>query len=441
MAAPPGSDVPASEPESGGISRMPRSRYDSRMPRTALIVDDSRTALAALGRLLKAQGIAVDTAESGPEALDFLRSNANPGVVFLDHMMPGMDGFQTLGALKTNFPTAAIPVVMYTSKEGDIYMGQALALGAVGVLRKPVDPVELAAILQRVDRLPASPIAVNTTGPGQPRAAVTGVVDVPNEFRSPAPPIESQPSGASARSTPPSAIGRAGGIGARLWPALLVLLLLPTTWYYQRFRQSERTRVELQNTIEQLQSEQQRLQAREAATATASPRVAPAPRDPPEARALLDALVWAINQSGQYAWNEEPLGDLRLNQVRELVARLGAAGFHGTVHLETHVGNFCLARDEQGGYRLPNDTSAFARCEVVIHPPALAKFLSQRQSPGFARYLAQQDGEGIVVTVVPYGNDRPLMAYPDPGSTQTAGDWNQVARLNQRVEVELVPAP
>ena len=88
------------------------------MPRSALIVDDSRTALTSLSRLLKGQGIATDMVESGPEALKFLRSN-NPGVIFLDHMMPGMDGFETLAALKSDARTAAIPVVMYTSREGD----------------------------------------------------------------------------------------------------------------------------------------------------------------------------------------------------------------------------------------------------------------------------------------------------------------------------------
>jgi len=77
------------------------------MPRSALIVDDSRTAQVALSRLLKEQGIAADTVESGPEALNYLRSNG-PGVIFLDHMMPGMDGFETLAALKSNTRTASI---------------------------------------------------------------------------------------------------------------------------------------------------------------------------------------------------------------------------------------------------------------------------------------------------------------------------------------------
>ena len=76
------------------------------MPRSALIVDDSRTALVTLSRLLSARGVRADTAESGPEALDYLRHNAHPGLIFLDHMMPGMDGFETLAALKRDARTA-----------------------------------------------------------------------------------------------------------------------------------------------------------------------------------------------------------------------------------------------------------------------------------------------------------------------------------------------
>src|SRR5438046_1285114 len=107
------------------------------LARTALVVDDSRVALLSLARLLKAQGLMVDTVESGPEALDYLRSNPPPVAIFLDHMMPGMDGFETLSALKHTPATAAVPVVMYTSKEGEAYLDEARARGAADVLQKP----------------------------------------------------------------------------------------------------------------------------------------------------------------------------------------------------------------------------------------------------------------------------------------------------------------
>ena len=101
----------------------------------ALIVDDSRLARTVLGRLLSEHGVAADMAESAELALDYLKHH-RPDVVFLDHNMPGIDGFQALDAIKTNPATATIPVMMYTSEAGEVYLGQARALGALGVLPK-----------------------------------------------------------------------------------------------------------------------------------------------------------------------------------------------------------------------------------------------------------------------------------------------------------------
>jgi len=404
------------------------------MPRSALIVDDSRTALAALSRLLKAQGLNVDTVESGPEAIDTLRNNAHIGMVFLDHMMPGMDGFETLALLKRNPGTADIPVVMYTSREGDAYMGQALALGAVGVLHKPVNPAELSAILHRVDRLrgsrpePAAPA-------GTPRAARTGVIDVPEEFRSP---LSSPAAPAGPRQPPvPTVHGR------RRWTTAMLALLaiavpVALAGFYQRYAHNDLQRKQLTEQVGRLQAE---LDA--ARTAMQDESDAEARRLPrrTETRALLDALSWALSLRGQYGFQEEPLNDTRLSLVRELIARLSTAGFRGMVRLETHVGEFCVVRDDQGGFRLPPDATAFARCEVLSYPLSQADMLGQRQSPAFARYLAQPRDDSIKVSVVTHGTRRPLAAYPEMASAQTAGDWNRSARINQRVEIALVPAP
>jgi len=115
----------------------------------ALVVDDSKSARLVLRRMLEKHGILVDTVESAADALEFLTSN-RPDVIFMDHMMPGMDGFEAVRAIKDNPRTATIPVMMYTSKGGDLYLGQARALGAVGVLPKTVAPAELYESLQRI---------------------------------------------------------------------------------------------------------------------------------------------------------------------------------------------------------------------------------------------------------------------------------------------------
>lgn len=89
------------------------------MSKRALIVDDSRSARVILSRMLESYGLEVDCAESAELALEFLRQ-ARPDVIFMDHLMPGMDGFQAIQAIKGNPDTATIPVVMYTSQEGEI---------------------------------------------------------------------------------------------------------------------------------------------------------------------------------------------------------------------------------------------------------------------------------------------------------------------------------
>ena len=97
--------------------------------------------------MLETHELEVDTAESAEDALDYLNDN-RPDVIFMDHLMPGMDGFEAVAAIKNNPDTATIPIMMYTSQQGELYVGQARALGAVGVLPKQVEPVEVSKVLQ-----------------------------------------------------------------------------------------------------------------------------------------------------------------------------------------------------------------------------------------------------------------------------------------------------
>jgi CheY-like chemotaxis protein len=119
----------------------------------ALIVDDSRSARVILSRMLEQHGLAVDTAESAEQALEYLQQS-RPDVIFMDHLMPGMDGFQAVQAIKSDPQTAMIPLMMYTSQEGELYVSQARALGAVGVLPKTVRPVDVSRVLYQLHLLP-----------------------------------------------------------------------------------------------------------------------------------------------------------------------------------------------------------------------------------------------------------------------------------------------
>jgi CheY-like chemotaxis protein len=118
----------------------------------ALIVDDSKSARLFLARILEKYEIDVDNAENAEAAIEYLTSH-RPDVIFMDHLMPGMDGFQAVQAIKSNPLTATIPILMYTSQEGELYLGQARALGAVGVLPKQIKPTDVSKVLYQLHLL------------------------------------------------------------------------------------------------------------------------------------------------------------------------------------------------------------------------------------------------------------------------------------------------
>src|SRR6202167_932907 len=117
--------------------------------RRALVVDDSKSARAFLTRILERYELAVDGVESAEQAIEYLTIQ-QPDVIFMDHLMPGMDGFQAVQAIKNNPRTATIPIMMYTSQEGELYLSQARALGAVGVLPKQIKQADVSKVLYQL---------------------------------------------------------------------------------------------------------------------------------------------------------------------------------------------------------------------------------------------------------------------------------------------------
>ncbi|MGA7541070.1 MAG: response regulator, partial [Steroidobacteraceae bacterium] len=115
----------------------------------ALIVDDSRSARLFLARILEKHDIEVDSVESAEAAIGYLASR-RPDVIFMDHLMPGMDGFEAVQAIKNDPRTATIPIMMYTSQEGEVYLGQARALGAIGVLPKQIKHADVSKVLYQL---------------------------------------------------------------------------------------------------------------------------------------------------------------------------------------------------------------------------------------------------------------------------------------------------
>lgn len=116
------------------------------MNKTALVVDDSKSARFALRKFLEGFNYKVETAESANDAYRSLGGNL-PDVIFMDHIMPGTDGFEALRVLKADPRTGEIPVVICSSNEGEDFIAQARARGASNVLQKPPSPEQLAGVL------------------------------------------------------------------------------------------------------------------------------------------------------------------------------------------------------------------------------------------------------------------------------------------------------
>jgi len=103
---------------------------------TVLIVDDTPETLRMLCDALEADGLRVLVATSGEAGIDVLR-HERPDLIVMDAVMPGMDGFATTRAIKTNPATAGIPVIFMTGLTNSEDVRAALQSGAVDFVRKP----------------------------------------------------------------------------------------------------------------------------------------------------------------------------------------------------------------------------------------------------------------------------------------------------------------
>ncbi|MCZ2148486.1 MAG: response regulator [Bryobacterales bacterium] len=114
-----------------------------------LIADDDVTTRTLLGSLLSKHGMTCHIAENGSEALDIFKAR-RPCAAILDIIMPSMDGFQVLAAVKQDPALQRIPVILLTSRNSEVDKLQAFALGADDYLTKPFSPMELAVRLKRL---------------------------------------------------------------------------------------------------------------------------------------------------------------------------------------------------------------------------------------------------------------------------------------------------
>lgn len=127
-------------------SVFPHGRAPSRPSRYALVVDDSLTVRKQLEVLLRNLGIGVDLAESGEQALHYLGQNQYD-IVFLDVVLPGVDGYHLCKTIKKDKRIRATPTVMLTSKSSPFDRVRGSLAGCDAYLTKPVDAETFHAVL------------------------------------------------------------------------------------------------------------------------------------------------------------------------------------------------------------------------------------------------------------------------------------------------------
>jgi len=116
---------------------VPKPNIDTLSTRpVVLVVDDSKTVRRSASGFLTDIGLSVVTASDGFEALAKV-VESKPAMVFVDIMMPRLDGYQTCALIKNNADFRDIPVVMLSSKDGLFDRARGRVAGADGHLAKP----------------------------------------------------------------------------------------------------------------------------------------------------------------------------------------------------------------------------------------------------------------------------------------------------------------
>jgi CheY-like chemotaxis protein len=441
--------------------------------KSALVVDDSKSARVILSRMLEKYDIEVDMAESAEQAIEYLKSN-RPDAIFMDHLMPGMDGLQAVKEIKGNPKTAMIPIMMYTSQEGELYVGQARALGAMGVLPKQVRPVDVSKVLYELHLLPdrrdmAEPAlqpvelesGVAVERPVPRTAAAGGAVDwgrrvesavkdqavdirrfivasldsfstrIISDVRN-AMPVQ----GPDPIAPPPAPPKSVWPWAAAVLAVFAVAVAFAASWLISR-NEVARAHAEiagLQSANAELQHARLDLTAamKDLTAALATANIST--QSPATAGSSGSAMPSRIEPVpyGEIAFDRS-----RLDVLRDVLMKLEAQAFHGVVKISSSAGLYCLSGNATDGYIPAVPTLPINRCDMIGNPLDEALSGQQRQSLAFANLVAgvrQRTSGAITVALESTGTTHAGTPYPTRTDSLTAGEWNRVAAANNRVE-------
>ena len=447
----------------------------------ALVVDDSKSARVILSRMLEKYDIEVDMAESAEQSIEYLRNN-RPDAIFMDHLMPGMDGLQAVQAIKGNPQTAMIPIMMYTSQEGELYVGQARALGAMGVLPKQVRPVDVSKVLYELHLLPDRrdmeepallPVEIEAGAPieraPQPKPATVTNIDwgrrveatvkdqavdirrfivasldsfagrIVSDVRDALPIVPAN----DAIAPPPKAAQ-----SPWVWPVATLVACLAAAGFAAGWMVTRNDLLHTREEIAALAASNADLTRTRADLSSAvkdlTAALAAANAAPANVAVLNGATPVAPPRIETVPYGEIPFDRARLDVLRDVLGKLEAQNFHGVLRVTNMAGLFCLSANGNDGYVPAVPTNLVSKCDVIGNPFEESLTGQQRQSLAFANLVAgvrARTAGAISVVLETAGSSRLAAAYPARSDSLTAGEWNRAAAANNRVEFSAEPAP
>lgn len=464
----------------------------------ALIVDDSTTAQYRLKKMLRRYPLDIDVADSGEAALRYLAHHV-PDVIFMDHTMPGMDGFRALQIIKSHPETAMVPVIMYTAQSGDVYTGQARALGALDVVSKDtINATDLSKVMEAIHIYPTEQQEAqgDQIESAELIAAANKVTDLHihrTERRTPNPAaleqarnlelrlshmehtlednrrfitsrvvrelqglrktireelndiLQHQPQPAP-QVLPASEATTPAPKENNRWPVTSKLLsfaaLLVIAYFLVQISQQLNQSSQVQEQLgKQLQDVTRKINKE---TELISPALQNAEIGPQPALATANSndfisdLAWAFNQNGALAFKQNTIDPKPVLRLHELLHRIASNGFKGIAQVTIYVGNFCVSIDNMGTAQLAKPEATLGDCMLSSEIYMLERVMDEyvRETNMILSNLTRAPNSTLQLQI---GAAEGPDTYPERIPTVSARDWNTIAQNNNRIELTLIP--
>jgi CheY-like chemotaxis protein len=144
------SDTPAAAPAHAAVSQLTAlPDHPSLRGKHVLVIDDDARNVFAITSTLELHGLSVTQATDGRRGIEVLRATPQTDLILMDVMMPGMDGYATMGAIRQMPEFGGLPIIAVTARAMPGDREKSLAAGANDYVTKPVDTDELLACMER----------------------------------------------------------------------------------------------------------------------------------------------------------------------------------------------------------------------------------------------------------------------------------------------------